>query len=354
MKIRDREIGPQADVYIIAELGVNHDGSVERALELTDAAAEAGADAVKLQLFRTDLLMSKAAKLVAYQKVAGETDPIAMLRRLELSIGEMAMVVDRAHQRGLHAIVTVFSVELVGEAETLPWDAYKTASPDIIHRPLLETLAATGKPLIVSTGASTIEEVSRTLLWLEAIRERVALLQCTSCYPTPPDCAAIRGVHVLRGIFGDPVGYSDHTAEIQAGYNAVFVGASILEKHLTYDRRAAGPDHSASLNSSDFGRYCRFARKTAHGLFRDPDEVLLGPHKKSVLPCEEEVRALSRQSVVTGHSLGLGHRIRPQDLTFKRPGTGLEPWQVDDIVGRQTARAVDADVPLTEADLVAS
>ena len=133
MQIGDRKIGVDQPPYIIAEIGVNHDGEVARALELTDAAADAGADAVKLQFFETDRLMSKAAKLAAYQKNAGETDPIEMLKRLELTIDEMALVVDRAHERGIHAIVTVFSMELVEVAETLAWDAYKTASPDIVN-----------------------------------------------------------------------------------------------------------------------------------------------------------------------------------------------------------------------------
>ncbi|MEZ6163705.1 MAG: N-acetylneuraminate synthase family protein [Phycisphaerales bacterium] len=142
MNIGNRQIGLDHPPYIIAEIGVNHDGQVDRALSLTDAAADAGADAVKLQFFRTDLLMSKAAKLAAYQKNAGETDPIEMLRRLELSLSDLARVVDRAHQLGIHAIVTVFSTQLV---EVARWDAYKTASPDIVNRPLLEAVGGDRK-----------------------------------------------------------------------------------------------------------------------------------------------------------------------------------------------------------------
>ena len=179
MHISRRPITP-ANPYIIAELGVNHDGSVDRALALTEAAAAAGADAIKLQFFRTDLLMSRAAKLAAYQHSAGETDPVAMLRRLELSLDDMARVIDRAHRFNIHAIVTVFSVDLVSEAESLPFDAYKTASPDLIHKPLLGALAATGKPLIVSTGASTLDEITRARDWLAPAAERLACLQCVS------------------------------------------------------------------------------------------------------------------------------------------------------------------------------
>ncbi len=382
MKIGDREIGPHADVYIIAELGVNHDGSVERALQLTDAAAEAGADAVKLQLFKTDLLMSKAAKLAAYQKAAGERDPVAMLRRLELPIEAMARVVDRAHSRGLHAIVTVFSVELVSEAETLAWDAYKTASPDVIHRPLLEALVATEKPLIVSTGASTMDEVRRTVGWLSTCVDRSALLQCVSCYPVPVEHAALGGVRDLIAVFPGPVGYSDHTTSPRTGLAAAFTGASLLEKHITYDRHAAGPDHGASFEPSSFRDYVSHVRGNerlthageqivrqmralpdAHSndsaaiaeLFgRQMRKVIASkfPGTKEVLPVEQDVRLVSRQSLVTRRAIPSDHRLRREDLTFKRPGTGIEPWRFDEVVGRQARRAVEADVPLTDEDLV--
>src|SRR5262249_21687076 len=154
----------------------------DRALELVRVASECGADAIKLQLFRTDLLMSRAAKLAAYQQAAGETDPVSMLRRLEFPPEHMKRVVSLAHSLTLHAIVTVFSLELIESAQPLPFDAYNTASPDLVNRPLLDALAATGKPLIVSTGASTLQEVGRTLNWLRAIQQRLALLQCVSAY----------------------------------------------------------------------------------------------------------------------------------------------------------------------------
>lgn len=356
MRIGDREIGPSNDVYIIAELGVNHDGSVNRALQLTDAAADAGADAIKLQLFKTDLLMSKAAKLAAYQQAAGETDPVAMLRRLELPIADMTRVVARAHARGVHAIVTVFSLDLVPEAETLPWDAYKTASPDIIHKPLLDALAASGRPLIVSTGASTPDEVARAARWLEPARDRLAFLQCVSAYPTAPDDASIGGVEALRSVAPGPVGYSDHTAQVSTGAVAVHAGARILEKHLTYDPGARGPDHAASLSPAGFRKYVGLARQAdkhprRSGEHADQTDPRVGPPIKRVLDIERDVRTVSRQSLVTRCALPAGHRITRADLTIKRPGTAIEPWRFDEIVGRPTARPVEADVPLLEDDL---
>lgn len=359
MKIGPREIGPGAPVYIIAELGVNHDGSAERAMELVEAAAGAGADAIKLQLFRTDLLMSRAAKLAAYQRAAGERDPVSMLRRLELPVEEMGPLVARAHGLGMGAIVTVFSVELVAAAQGLAWDAYKTASPDVTNRPLLAALMATGRPLIVSTGAAEADEVARAVGWLEGAAGRLALLQCVSCYPTAAADAAVGAMAALRGSggFAGPVGYSDHTAEVDTGAVAAELGACILEKHFTYDRRTAGPDHAASLEPAEFRAYAELARdasllrlRLGEGAPSKPDPRWGDPHKR-VLACERDVRAVSRQSVVARRAIGAGEVLRREDLTVKRPGTGVPPWRLEEVVGRRAARAVEADMPLNEDDL---
>ncbi|MEO1585212.1 MAG: N-acetylneuraminate synthase family protein [Planctomycetota bacterium] len=342
MKIGDRHIGPKHPPYIIAEIGVNHDGDPDRAVMLTESAARAGADAVKLQLFETDRLMSKAARLAAYQKSAGETDPFAMLRRLELSIDQMAPSVERAHELGIHAIVTVFSVELVEVAEQLPWDAYKSASPDVVNRPLLEAMAATGKPLIVSTGASTLDEVTRAAGWLDGIRDRLTMLQCVSSYPAPD--AALGGIRAIAEATGLPVGYSDHTASIETGAMAVAAGAALLERHVTYDTSAAGPDHGASLEPVGFERYADRARAAT----RSTDQSIVD---KRVLACEQDVRAVSRQSLVAVRNLAAGAVLTLDDLTIKRPGTGIEPWRVDEVVGATVARDIEADMPLIEEDL---
>lgn len=342
MRIGEQEIGPGHSPYVIAEIGVNHDGEVSRALELTDAAADAGADAVKLQLFETDRLMSSAAKLAVYQKNAGETDPLAMLRRLELSIEEMAQVVDRAHKRGIHAIVTVFSVELVEVAQRLDWDAYKSASPDIINKPLLEAMAATGKPLIVSTGASELGEVVRAADWLQGNKDRLAFLQCVSSYPAPE--AALGGIGAIAHATGLPTGYSDHTADIDTASIAMHAGACMFEKHITYDRTAAGPDHAASLEPFAMAGYVATAKA---GVCIDPP----AGGEKQVLDCERDVREVSRQSIVTAQELRAGDVVARKMLTIKRPGTGLAPFRLDEIVGRRIARDVEADVPLCEEDL---
>jgi N,N'-diacetyllegionaminate synthase len=343
MKIGRRDVGsPAGEVYIIAEIGVNHDGSPERAMELVRAARDAGADAVKFQVFRADLLMSRAARLADYQASAGERDPVAMLRRLELPFDALRSLVDGAHALGLDAVATVFSLELVDEAAALAWDAFKTASPDIVHRPLLLALAGTGRPIIVSTGASTLEEVRRAVDWLEPWRERTALLQCVSAYPVADDDAALDGIAAIGRVFAGPVGYSDHTQGTGTGASAVRWGAAILEKHLTYDRGAAGPDHAASLDPAMFARYASAARAAR------PDErgrSVMGV--KRVLDVEMDVRGASRQSIVVRRALGAGHVLTRDDLTFKRPGSGLEPWQLEGVLGARLSTAVPADTPLT-------
>jgi N-acetylneuraminate synthase/N,N'-diacetyllegionaminate synthase len=353
VKIGTREIGAGFEPYVIAEIGVNHDGDVDKAVALTREAARAGADAVKFQMFRADLLMSAASGLAAYQEAAGERSPRAMLTRLELPTEGMVRVVQAAHDEGIHAIVTVFTTELVVEAERLGWDAYKSASPDVIHKPLLTAMAGTGKPLIVSTGASTIDEVARAAGWLRGAAGRLAMLQCVSSYPTPEALAELGGIASITEVFDGPVGYSDHTPGTGAGAAAVWRGASILEKHLTHNKEAVGPDHAASLTSIEFAEYVQAAkaawveRRARRRSKAFPEDV-----RKRVLPIEDDVRRLSRQSIVVRRGLPEGHVLSRADLTIKRPGTGLGPWMLEGTIGRRLARAVEGDMPLTDADLL--
>lgn len=351
MNIGDREIGVGRDVYVIAEIGVNHDGDRVRALELIDAAAGAGADAVKFQYFQTDRLMSAAARLAAYQKSAGETDPFAMLRRLEMGADALGECVERAHSRGIHAIVTVFSLELVEHMQHLVWDAYKTASPDIIHKPMLEALARTGRPMIISTGASEGEEVSRCAAWVRAwsADARTAFLHCVSSYPTTPGDATLGAVRdIARRVHPMPAGYSDHTRGVATGRDATALGACILEKHLTYSTAAAGPDHAASLEPDQFREYVRLAR-SADG--HEPDAMMIGSDLKRVLDCERDVRNVSRQSIVWAGAMCAGDTVSRESVTFKRPGTGIAPFELGSVLGRRVARDTTLDMPVQPEDL---
>lgn len=357
MQIGTRHVGSDHPPYVIAEIGVNHDGSEETARRLIDGAAAAGVDGVKFQCFEPELLLSRAAGLAKYQRRAGEAAPDEMLGRLRLPLEAMGRLVDRAHECGLHAIVTVFSAELVPATDQLPWDAYKTASPDLVNKPLLEALGETGKPLIVSTGASTIDEVCESLGWLEAQRARLALLHCVSCYPTPTEQSSLGGIVALRRVFDGPIGYSDHTMDTDTGELAVRLHASILEKHITHDQEAQGPDHGASLECEQMAWYTARARQAWADLSH-PCSVLseyecrrIGPLEKRVLDIERDVRRASRQSLVTRRTLEAGDVITPADLTVKRPGSGIEPAKLARVIGRTVARHVDADMPLTWNDL---
>ena len=343
LTIAHRTIGPGHPVYVIAEIGVNHDGDVGRACQLVSLAAAAGADAVKFQFFEADRLMSRASKLAAYQRASGESDPLAMLRRLELSLGALARCIEAARRVGVHAIVSIFSIEHVKPAVELPWDALKTASPDIVNRPLLEAMAATGKPLLMSTGAATMPEIERAMDWLTDAPGPRGLLQCVSSYPTPWDEAEFAGIPAVASL-GLPTGYSDHTPAIEAGAEAVRWGACMLEKHFTYDTTARGPDHAASLTPEGLTDYIRRARA-------QPPADVPGKALKRVLEREFDVRTVSRQSLTSAGPLRAGARVERSDLTVKRPGTGLSPALMDRVIGSVLKRDVDADTPLTPEDV---
>lgn len=340
MNIGDRPITPEHPPYVIAEIGVNHDGAVDRGIALIEAAQAAGADAIKLQMFQARRLLSSAAMLARYQADAGAGDAAALLQSLELDTDALRTLVEHARACGMDPIVTVFSVELVPDAESLDVAAYKIASPDLINRPLLEALAATGRSLLVSTGAATLAEVAETTRWLGA-RPHL-LMQCVSAYPTRDDDAAIGGLRALCRVSPRALGYSDHTTAVDTGALAVAAGACVLEKHLTYNRRASGPDHAASLDPEQFTEYVRLA----HRAWR-----MFGPAEKRVLEVEEDVRLVSRQSLTTTRDLSAGHVLSRDDLTIKRPGIGLPPAMLREIVGRPTRRAIAADMPLVEGDV---
>jgi len=379
VRIGNRQIGAGEPVYVIAEIGVNHDGSIDRACELLEACASAGADAVKTQYFRTEDLMSRAAMLAAYQRSAGETDPIEMLRRLELSSDALRRFVDRAHELGIHAIVTPFGVEGAAEMLGLPWDAFKTASPDVIHRPMLEVIAADPRPIIVSTGASTMDEVRRSAGWLAhaAHENRVVFLHCVSCYPAPSP--ALEGLLAMRlefengekysdsgGIHGGEcaecsvtVGYSDHTSSIETMLDAAWVGAAIIEKHVTLDRSLPGPDHAASITPDELATAVERLRvlRSRCGVVPSVAEVCarfewnLEDIRKDVLPCERDVRCVSRQSIVLTRDVRAGEVFTREMVTFKRPGTGIEPFRLHEALGRVFVEDVEADTPVPASAL---
>ncbi len=339
IEIAGRMIAKGQLAYVIAELGVNHDGSLSRAIELTKTAREAGADAVKLQLFDPRMLLSREAALADYQRAAAP-DVFEMLAALELSVEEVAQVGEVARNLGMGFILTCFSPAMVRQVNQLQPDAVKIASPDAVNLPLLDALAGVNRPMIVSTGGCDLCELAPLIELSRQIP--LAAMQCVSAYPARIEDAALGGIQAIADYLRVPVGYSDHTMDEHTGMLAVAAGACLIEKHLTHDRAAPGPDHAASFDSVQFARYVQLIRKT---------QTMRGPIEKRLLPCEREVRTLSRQSLCAARDLPAGTVLTREHLTVKRPGTGIPAAQLTRVLGRRLARRVRADTLLRPADL---
>ncbi len=338
MKIGKRDIGAGSATLVIAEIGVNHDGSLDRAIALVNLAAAAGADAVKLQIFRADRLVHPSSMLADYQRDrVDDVSPIEMLRRYELSDGAIEQIVGAIRAAGLMPIATPFSPGDVEIIERLDLPAIKIASPDLVNLPLLRRASRSGKPLLVSTGAANMGEVREATEWLSGFPVPFALLHCISSYPVLPGDANLAWIGELAGEFGVPVGYSDHTTGELCGALSVAAGARIVEKHLTYDCGASGPDHSASADPGSFAKYVEAIRSA---------ETLRGCVGKRVLPPEEDVRKVSRQSLVLRDAMVAGEMILEGNLTVQRPGTGIPAAQLEAVVGARLRRATAAGTML--------
>lgn len=333
-----------ARAAVIAEIGVNHDGDASVAGRLIDAAAQAGADAVKFQYFRPERLLSKQAELAGYQ--AGSADSQhELLSKLTLSLEVLGELVAYARRRGLGAVVTPFSPDDPAELAGLVGRglvALKTASPDAVNPVLLRSCAAVGLPLLISTGTCAMDELAFAGQLLLNHQPGGALLHCVSSYPTPMHAAQLGGIAGLREHFGVAVGYSDHTAGLHTGALALAAGAIVLEKHLTHDRLAQGPDHAASLDPAGFKAYVQQVREA---------EAAMGVKAKQVGELEQDVRRVSRQSVCAARDLQAGCVLSAEDLTVKRPGTGIAAADYDRVLGRELARAVAANTLLSWDDL---
>lgn len=329
-----RSVGPGEPTLVIAEIGVNHDGSLARALELVDVAAQYRADAVKLQVFRADTLMHRSGHFATYQSQrCHETDPREMLRKYELSFADLEAVVEAIRDRGMLPLATPFSISDVAVLGEMNLPAVKIASPDLVNRPLLLHAAHLQKPLLLSTGAATMEEVEQAVGWLRHWGAPFSLLHCVSSYPTSNHDANLCWIAELAARFEVPIGYSDHTTDGLSGALAVAYGACIVEKHLTYDRNASGPDHAASADPKQFADYVRGIRTA---------DRLRGKPGKRVLAVEEDVRKVSRQSLVLCRDLRPGDLLRSEDLIIQRPGTGIPAAMSERVVGRKILRSLEA------------
>jgi len=349
--------------YIIAEAGVNHNGSIDLARKLIDAAMEAGADAVKFQTFRAEALVSDAAPKADYQKQAtgSAESQLQMLKKLELDEAAHKALAAHCRARGIQFLSTPFdeeSIELLDQRIGVP--LIKVPSGEITNGPYLLAAARTGKPLILSTGMSTLDEVRAALEVIafgyterkrkpsrtafrsayrspagrRALKAKVTLLHCTTEYPAPFSDVNLRAMDTMREEFGLPVGFSDHTPGMIIPVAAVARGASVIEKHFTLDRSLPGPDHRASLEPRELRAMVRAIRDV---------EQATGSGVKEPAPSERKNIAVARRSIVASRAIRKGETFTTENITSKRPGAGASPMQYWDALGRKATKQYRKD-----------
>ena len=329
-----------ASVFIIAEAGVNHNGSLDLALQLVEAAKASGADAVKFQTFRADQLATRGAQKATYQERTTEKteSQFAMLQRLELDEAAHEKLIGYCRRLGIQFLSSPFDEESADLLADMGVASFKVPSGEITNLPFLRHIAEKGRPVILSTGMSTLGEVEEGVAALRSGgASQITLLHCVTEYPAPFHEVNLRAMHTLRTAFGLPVGYSDHTPGVEIAVAAAALGAEVIEKHFTLSRSLPGPDHAASLEPAELQQMVAAIRHV---------ELALGNGIKAPAPCELPNLAVARKSLVAARSLAAGHQLSEGDLAIKRPGDGLAPKFMQVLIGR-TLR-----VSLAEDDIV--
>ena len=343
--IDTKVVGSGSQVFVIAEMGLNHDGSVHQAEKLIDAAAEAGADAVKFQSYRADHLMIPSRDAYAMLGEVSEST-YQTLRRCELSWESQEKLKKHADRRDILFMSTPFDEESVDFLDSLGTPVFKISSSDITHAPLLRRIASKKRPIFLSTGMSFLSEVADAL-WIlrSAGAEEILLMHCVSSYPALPQHMNLRALETMQSYFELPVGLSDHSEGILFALIAVALGAVVIEKHFTLDKNAPGSDHRASMDPADLRELVQNLRKV---------EASLGDGRKKPADLEEESRLFGRRSVVAAVDIRSQEKIAPWMLDFKRPGSGLEPRYAEKIAGMMARRNIDKDTILQWEDLAPS
>jgi len=331
MQIMDR-ISENAPVFIIAEAGVNHNGSIALAKQLIDVAAKSGADAVKFQTFIAEEVVSTDAPKAEYQKQTTDASEsqLDMIKKLELSKEDHRELMDYAKHKNIMFLSTPFDNKSVDLLVELGVPLIKISSGEITNHPFLEYIAKKGLPIILSTGMSSLKEVAEAVSVIkEAGCKDLTLLHCTSNYP-----ARVEDCNLLEDAFDVPVGYSDHTPGIYVPLAAAAMGACVIEKHFTLDKNLPGPDHRASLEPAELEEMVRGIRLV---------EKALGSPVKAPVESELEVRDVARRSIVAKVDIPAGTVITEDMLVFKRPGTGVAPTDVSKLIGRKTKYDIKKD-----------
>ncbi|MBE7496187.1 MAG: N-acetylneuraminate synthase [Verrucomicrobiaceae bacterium] len=338
-------VTPESPCFIIAEAGVNHNGDLALAKQLVQAAKDAGADAVKFQTFQAKHLVTADAPQAAYQaRNSGKTESqFDMLKRLELPLESFAELSRFCQELGILFMSTAFDEESADFLAGLGMSIFKIPSGELTNIPLLQHIARFGKPMIVSTGMGTIEEIQEAVEAIQATGNTdITVLHCVTDYPTPPDQVNLRAMHVIAQALNVPIGYSDHTMGIEASVTAVAAGAKVIEKHFTLDCSLPGPDHKASLEPDDLAEMVRGIRRV---------EVLLGSGRKQPNEAEKAVAKIVRRSVVAARDLKAGETLSSELLLLRRPGTGIEPARLGEVIGRTLVRDVKEGTLLAWDDL---
>jgi N,N'-diacetyllegionaminate synthase len=324
---------------IIAEAGVNHNGDIQMAKQLIDAAAQAGADFVKFQSFKAKRQATSSAAKAEYQLLG--TDPnetqFEMLSRLELSDSMHQNLIDHCAEKRINFFSTAFDIESIDLLRSKGQRLYKVPSGEITNLPYLRHIGCIGAPVLLSTGMSTLGEIEAAIDVLEKYgtpRSLITVLHCTTEYPTPMVHVNLHAMRNIHAAFGVKIGYSDHTTGIEVSIAAVALGASVVEKHLTLDRRLPGPDHQASLEPKEFEAMVKSIRNI---------ELALGDGIKRMSPGEAANKAAARKSLVAAKSIKAGDLFTEDNIMVKRPGTGISPMRWDDFLGKKARRDFKPD-----------
>jgi len=341
VKIAGRLIGEGKPCFIIAEAGVNHNGDVNLAKKLIDVARKAGADAVKFQTFSTEELVTAGAEKARYQRETTGADgaQFEMLQKLELGPGDFKKLSVYAREKDIIFLSSPFDKGSADLLDNLGVPAFKVPSGEITNFPLLKYIARKKKPVILSTGMSTLDEIKEAV---EIIRregsKEIVLLHCVSCYPARVEDMNLKVMETLRRTFGLPVGLSDHTVGIYIPVAAVALGACVIEKHFTLDKKLPGPDHQASLEPGELREMVKAIRDV---------EKALGDGLKRLTDEEEANKKAARRSLVAGVDIPAGAVITEEMLDIKRPGTGLEPRFINSVIGKKAKKKIASGEVIT-------
>lgn len=342
-----------SNVFIIAEAGVNHNGSEELALQLVEVAAKAGADAVKFQTFKAESLVAQGTATAEYQKQqTGCDDQFAMLKGLEMSVQMHEKVLARCEALGIEFMSTPFDLDAADFLIGLGMTRLKVPSGELTNLPFIRRLAAFNQPMILSTGMATLEEVGDAIKAIRTVRQAegfseplermLTILHCTSNYPAKDVDVNLRAMQTLADTYQLPVGYSDHTSGIVVSVAAVAMGAQVIEKHFTLDVNLPGPDHKASLTPEELTQMVADIRRI---------EACLGDGIKAPKPAELPVRELVRRSLVLVEDKPAGAVLSEQDFVLLRPGSGIAPKEIENVVGRSLRVAKKAGSVLQWDDI---